>query len=331
MIPLLTAALPHHGIPLWAWVVFIAGVCAMLALDLGVFHKKEKTVSFKEALLWCGVWGALAAAFGFLIGWWRGPGEAGLFASGYLLELALSVDNLFVILVVFGFFKIPENLRHRVLFWGILGAAVMRAIFILAGVALVSRFTWLMYVFGAVLLFTGGKMFFSGDEEARDLSSNPVVRLAKKLFPITPGLRGKNFFVREDGKLSATPLFLTLLVVEATDVIFAVDSIPAVIGVLPPELPVESKNFLAFTSNIFAILGLRSMFFAISGFMKYFRFLKIGLAFILVFIGGKMIAATYDKSLHMPTSLSLAILLGVLALSVVASLAFPVKKHGASD
>lgn len=318
-------------VPWWAWAIFTVVVGVMLALDLGVFHKEEKAVSFREAIAWSVVWASLAGAFGFFIWWMHGPEEAGLFASGYLLEKALSVDNLFVILVIFSFFKIPENLRHRVLFWGILGAAIMRAVFILAGVALVAKFSWLMYVFGAVLLFTGVKMALPGGETEADLSRNPVVRFTKKLFPMTPDLRGKNFFVRENGRLKMTPLFLVLLVVEATDVVFAVDSIPAIIGILPEKLATgetlsqESKNFLAFTSNIFAILGLRSMFFAISGFMQYFRYLKVGLAFILVFIGVKMVA-TAAGWFHVPTNLSLAILMGALALSVAASVVFPEKK-----
>lgn len=333
MIPPLLLAIPHEdmvlpaapSVPMWAWAAFVAGVAALLALDLGVFHKKERAVSFREAILWCGVWGTLAAAFGLLIAWWRGPEEAGLFASGYLLELALSVDNLFVILVIFSYFNIPESLRHRVLFWGILGAAVMRAAFILAGVALVEKFSWLMYVFGAILLLTGAKMALPEGDAEKDLSRNFVVRIAKRLFPVTKDLRGKRFFVKENGALTATPLFLTLVAVETTDVIFAVDSIPAVIGILPEKLPQESKNFLAFTSNIFAILGLRSMFFAIAGFMKWFRFLKIGLAFILVFIGVKMIADAAGL-FHVPTRISLAILLAALSLSVAASLLAPVKK-----
>ncbi len=324
-------AAAHPAIPWWAWAAFLTGICFFLALDLGVFHKEDKKVSFREAVVWCCVWGLMAAAFASLIAWWRGPEEAGLFVAGYVMELALSVDNLFVILVVFSYFHIPEALRHRVLFWGILGAAVMRAVFIVAGVALVAKFSWLMYVFGAILLFTGVKMALPSEESAHDLSKNHIVRLAKKLFPISKELHGKRFFIREHGKWVATPLFLTLLVVEATDVVFAVDSIPAIIGLLPAKLsdgsPLtqESKNFLAFTSNIFAILGLRSMFFAISGFMQYFRFLKVGLAAILVFIGVKMICATAGW-FHVPTRLSLSILLTVLAASVAASLLFPEKK-----
>lgn len=320
------ATLNATPLPVWAWVIFGVTITGMLALDLGVFHKEEKAVSFREAVAWTIVWMVLSGAFGFFIWWLRGPEEAGLFASAYLLEKALSVDNLFVILVIFGFFKIPESLRHRVLFWGIIGAAAMRAVFILAGVALVTKFGWLMYVFGGILIFTGVKMALPEKDEAKDLSENPVVRLAKKLLPITPDLRGKKFFVRENGICMMTPLFLVLLVVEATDVIFAVDSIPAVIGILPADLPHESKNFIAFTSNIFAILGLRSMFFAISGFMQFFRFLKVGLAFILVFIGIKMIGAAAHW-FHLPVPLSLAILMGVLAVSVAASVIFPEKKN----
>lgn len=324
--PQVLATLNPTPLPPWAWAIFGITIIVMLALDLGVFHKEEKAVSFREAIAWTIVWAVLSVAFGFFIWWLRGPEEAGLFASAYLLEKALSVDNLFVILVIFSFFKIPESLRHRVLFWGIIGAAVMRALFILAGVALVTKFSWLMYVFGGILIFTGAKMALPENETAKDLSVNPVVRLAKKVLPLTPELRGKKFFVSENGVRMMTPLFLVLLVVEATDVIFAVDSIPAVIGILPAELPLESKNFIAFTSNIFAILGLRSMFFAISGFMQYFRFLKVGLAFILVFIGVKMIGAATGW-FHLPVPLSLAILMGVLAVSVAISVIFPAKKE----
>lgn len=320
------ATLNPTPLSIWAWVIFGVTVIGMLALDLGVFHKEEKAVSFREAIAWTIVWMVLSGAFGFFIWWIRGPEEAGLFASAYLLEKALSVDNLFVILVIFNFFKIPDSLRHRVLFWGIIGAAMMRAAFILGGVALVTKFGWLMYVFGGILIFTGAKMAFPEKEEDKDLADNTVVRLAKKLLPITPGLSGKNFFVIENGVRMMTPLFLVLLVVEATDVIFAVDSIPAVIGILPADLPLESKNFIAFTSNIFAILGLRSMFFAISGFMQFFRFLKIGLALILVFIGVKMIGGAAGW-FHLPVPLSLAILMGVLAVSVAASVIFPEKKN----
>ena len=333
-------------IPGWAWVAFLGFVVFMLALDLGVFNKTDHMPSFKEAVAWCVVWVSLAVGFGFLLSAWRGPEDAQLFAAGYVLELALSVDNLFIFILVFAHFKIPDHLQHRVLFWGIIGAVAMRAAFIVVGVAAVESFTWLLPVFGAFLVFTGVKLALSRDEhEGKGMDENLFVRLARKFFPLTPRLHGNKFWVIEEGVRRFTPLFLVLLVVEGTDLIFAIDSIPAVLGILPPEMSIENKRFIAFTSNIFAIMGLRSMYFALAGFMHLFRFLKPALSFILVFIGVKRIlpwaaglgqpegqfagwaqALVHEGRLHVPTSVSLSIIGFVLAIAIALSVAFPKKK-----
>lgn len=335
-------------IPGWAWAAFLGFVGLMLALDLGVFNKNcDKAPSFKEAVAWCVVWGSLAVGFAFLLSAWRGPEDAELFAAGYVLELALSVDNLFIFILVFAHFGIPDRLQHRVLFWGILGAVVMRAVFIIAGVAAVDRFVLLLPLFGAFLLFTGVKLALSHDEaEGKGLDENFIVRMTKRFLPVTDRLHGDAFWARQDGKGVFTPLFVVLLVIEGTDLLFAVDSIPAVLGILPAEMAIEERRFIAFTSNIFAIMGLRSMYFAISGFMHYFRFLKPALSFILVFIGLKMIlpwaaglgqasgqlggwvpaAFVHEGKVHVPTAVSLSIIGFILALAVALSVAFPKKK-----
>ena len=334
-------------IPGWAWGAFLGFVALMLALDLGVFNKTDHMPSFKEAVAWCAVWVSLAVAFGFLLSAWRGPEDAQLFAAGYVLELALSVDNLFIFILVFAHFNIPDQLQHRVLFWGIIGAVAMRALFIVVGVAAVDRFTFLLPVFGAFLLFTGLKMAFSGDEHGgKGVEENFVVRMTRRFLPVTNRLHGEAFVAREDGRRVFTPLFVVLIVIESTDLLFAIDSIPAVLGILPAGMPIEEKRFIAFTSNIFAIMGLRSMYFAISGFMHYFRFLKPALSFILVFIGLKMIlpwaggvgqpegqlgdwvpkVLTEHGKVHVPTSVSLSIIGFILAFAVALSVAFPKKK-----
>ena len=334
-------------IPGWAWAAFLGFVACMLALDLGVFNKTDHKPSFKEAVAWCVVWVSLAVAFGFLLSAWRGPEDAQLFAAGYVLELALSVDNLFIFILVFAHFKIPDHLQHRVLFWGIIGAVAMRALFIIAGVAAVERFALLLPLFGAFLLFTGVKLALSHDEtEGKGMDENLFVRVARKFFPLTPHLHGNKFWVKEDGVRRFTPLFLVLLVVEGTDLIFAIDSIPAVLGILPANLPIEEKRFVAFTSNIFAIMGLRSMYFALAGFMQYFRFLKPALAFVLVFIGLKMILPwlaslgqaegqvaawvpaqlVHTGRVHVPTEASLSVIGVTLALAIAFSVAFPRRK-----
>jgi tellurite resistance protein TerC len=334
-------------IPNWAWAAFLGFVGLMLALDLGVFKKKaDQAPSFKEAVAWCVVWVSLAVGFAFLLSAWRGPEDAELFAAGYVLELALSVDNLFIFILVFAHFGIPERLQHRVLFWGILGAVAMRAVFIIVGVAAVDSFALLLPLFGAFLLFTGVKMAFSHDEsQGKDVDENFIVRMTKKFLPVTNRLHGDAFWAKEEGRGVFTPLFVVLIVIESTDLLFAIDSIPAVLGILPTEMAIEEKRFIAFTSNIFAIMGLRSMYFAISGFMHYFRFLKPALSFILVFIGLKMIlpwaagvgqpegqfagwaqALVHEGRVHIPTSFSLSIIGFVLALAIALSVAFPKKK-----
>ncbi|MFZ9201058.1 MAG: TerC family protein [Opitutales bacterium] len=341
---LLLAATPPAVLPGWAWAAFLGFVAFMLALDLGVFNRRDHKPSFREAVAWCVVWVSLAVGFAFLLSAWRGPQDAQLFAAGYLLELALSVDNLFIFILVFAHFRIPEEYQHRVLFWGIIGAVVMRAVFILLGVAAVERFAILMPIFGAFLVFTGIKLALAhGQDEGKDMAENLFVRLARKVFPLTPRLHGNAFTAIENGRRVFTPLFVVLLVVEGTDLIFAIDSIPAVLGILPPDMHIEEKRFVAFTSNIFAILGLRSMYFALSGFMGYFRFLKPALSFILCFIGLKMllpwsaglgqepgqIAAwvpaflVSDGRVHLPTDISLSIVGGILGLAIAFSVAFP--------
>jgi tellurite resistance protein TerC len=317
-----------------AWASFGVLVVGALAFDL--FRQKDVVQPLATAAAWVAGWVMLAAIFAGGIWWQTSVDEAEIFAAGYLLELALSVDNLFIFLLVFSSFKVPEELRHRVLFWGILGAVFMRALFIFGGVALVERFSILMLVFGAFLLFTGVKMLLPKKEKVHDLEKSLFVRVVRKVFPVTADLDGHRFFTRDaSGKRLATRLFLVLVIIEGTDVVFAVDSIPAVIGILPREMNPESKLFLTFTSNIFAVLGLRSLFFAISGFMRYFRFLNYGLAAILVFIGVKMIASEGAKRLlsetdaakwHISPSLSLAVVGIVLVLSVAASLFFPEKE-----
>ncbi len=315
----------NHTIPLWAWVVFSVFIVGMLALDLGVFHRSDKAVPFKEAVLWSVIWVGLAGVACGLVGLWHGAQVAELFATGYLLELSLSVDNLFVFLLIFSFFKVPDKYMHRVLFWGIIGAVLFRALFIFGGVALVEKFSWLMYVFGGLLIYTGLKMFLPEKKDA-DLSGNLVVRLAAKTGRFSKELHGHSFFFMRDGLLYATPLFLVLIVIELSDVMFAVDSVPAILGVIPKETDTGMKMFLAFTSNIFAILGLRSFFFALSGFMKMLRFLRFGLGVILAFIGVKLTLAELGWW-HPSTQVSLLVLLVVLLVSVLLSVFIPEKKE----
>lgn len=317
------AAELSSDVPLWAWIIFSAFIVGMLALDLGVFHRNDKPVPFKEAVLWSGIWVGLAALACGAIGLWHGSSVAELFAAGYLLELSLSVDNLFVFLLIFSFFKVPDKYMHRVLFWGIIGAVLFRALFIFGGVALVTKFSWLMYVFGVFLVYTGIKMFLPEKQDA-DLSDNAIVKLAAKTGRISKELHGHSFFFLKDGLIYATPLFLVLIVIELSDVMFAVDSVPAILGVIPKNADPEMKMFLAFTSNIFAILGLRSFFFALSGFMKMLRFLRFGLGVILVFIGVKLTLAELDWW-HPSTQVSLLVLLGVLVVSVLLSVFIPQK------
>jgi len=279
----------------------------MLALDLGVFHRPGHTIGFHEAVGWSALWVTLAASFAVLVYFWHGRTESLEFATGYLIELSLSIDNLFVFLVIFRYFRVPEALQHRVLFWGILGALITRGIFILAGVSLIRRFEWLTYVFGALLVYSGIKLLKQGGEEI-DPEKNPVLRMFRKWMPVTDDYQGEKFWVRQPG-LYATPLVVVLLVVETTDIVFAVDSIPAV-------LAITLNAFIVYTSNVFAILGLRSMYFAVAGAMDLFEYLHYGLSAVLVLIGAKMLASHYYR---VPTAVALGTVAGVIGLSVVAS------------
>ena len=306
--------------PWWAWVGFLAFVGLMLALDLGVFNRRSHAVSVREALVWCVVWFGLAMGFNLLIHQQMGRQPALEFLTGYLVELCLSVDNVFVFIVIFQYFRVEPRYQHRVLFWGIMGAVLMRALFIFAGISLINAFHGVIYLFGAFLVYTGIKLARPKKDDGLEPERNPLVRLFRRAFPVTADFQGGQFFTQEPGKgLFATPLFIVLIVVETTDVMFALDSIPAVIAITRNE-------FIVFTSNIFAILGLRSLYFAVSGIMQLFRFLNIGLAVILVFVGTKMLASGY---LEIPISLSLGIIGGVLTSSVVASVLLPgeSKKH----
>jgi len=292
--------------------VFGALVAVMMALDLGVFHRRKHEIGFTEAVTWSAVWIGLALAFAGLVWRVRGGHSALEFLTGYVIEESLSVDNLFVFLLIFGYFAVPGRDQHGVLFWGILGAMVMRAVFIVAGVALLERFAWVIYIFGAILIYSGIKM---GVEKEKEINPdrNPVLKLCRKFMPVTPGFEGSRFFVRRDGRTFATPLFLVLLVVETTDLLFAVDSIPAVLAITQDRL-------IVYTSNIFAIMGLRAMYFALKGAMDLFHRLHYGLAIILVFVGVKMVL---ERRLHIPIGLALGVVGVVLALSVIASLLWP--------
>ena len=304
------------------WLGFVAFVLIMLSLDLFVFHKKDTVVKVKEALLWSAFWIGLAFAFNLGIYILVDKTKALEFLTGYLIEESLSVDNLFVFILIFGFFKIEPKYQHKVLFWGIIGAIIMRAVFIFAGVALIQKFNWIMYVFGAFLVYTGIKMLFEKDDDDYDPNKNFLIRGFKKIFPVTNDMSKPVFFVRKNKLLYATPFFIALLVIEASDLIFAVDSIPAV-------LSVSKDPFIVYTSNIFAILGLRSLYFALSGIMAYFQYLKYALSGILTFIGVKMcwneFASELGYSFHISNFASLGVIVSLLTISILLSIA--VKKH----
>lgn len=299
---------------LWLWAVFNLFVLGMLALDLGVFHRKSHAVTVREATMWTVVWVGLAAAFGGLLYFWHGPGVAMEFATGYLIEEALSVDNIFVFVMLFGYFKVPRHQQHRVLFWGVLGALLMRGALIGVGAALIVRFQWIFYLFGAFLVFTGIRMAVHKDDEEVHPDQNPVVKLVRRVLPVSSQSQGDHFLVRDAGRWVATPLLLVLVMVETSDLIFALDSIPAIFAV-------TTNALVVYTSNVFAILGLRSLFFLLSGVMDKFRFLQVGLAVILTFVGAKMLAVAVG--IHIPILMSLAVILGVLLMSVLASLLIP--------
>jgi len=305
---------------LYFWILFNLFAVGMLVLDLLVFHRRGHSVRSREALAWSAMWIGLAAAFAGLVFFWQGRQVALEFVTGYVLELSLSVDNLFIFLLIFRYFSVPEQYQRSVLFWGIVGALLMRGLFILAGVGLIQRFHWILYVLGALLIYSGIRLGFMGEHQI-DPSTNPAVKALRRWMPVTDDYQGGRFFVRGwkgNPGLYATPLLIVLAVIETTDLLFAVDSIPAV-------LAVTLNAFIVYTSNAFAILGLRSMYFAVSGLMKAFRFLHHGLALVLTLVGLKMITA--DR-FPVPTHVTLAVVAGVLAVSVVASVMYPGKRAG---
>ncbi len=296
------------------WMGFSILVAIMFVLDLGVFNRKSHEIRFREALTWTLVWVSLALAFNGWIYYAMGPTKALEFFTGYLIEESLSVDNLFVFIMIFSYFHISKVHQPKILKWGIIGALAMRAVFILVGIELIERFHWMIYVFGGILVFTGIKMAFGGEEKIEP-EKNLLVRLVRKFVPITKRVRDDRFFIRRQGILAATPLFLTLLVVESSDVIFAVDSIPAV-------LAVTRDPFIVYTSNVFAIMGLRSLYYLLANVMEMFAYLKLGISFVLAFVGMKMLLAdVYPIPIHF----SLGVIVGVLAISIATSLTIPKK------
>ncbi len=300
----------------WIWIVFNLFVLLMLALDLGVFHQKRHVVKMKEALIWSGVWITLALLFNLILYFWRGSEVALEFSSGYLIEKSLSVDNIFIFILIFSYFKVQPQFQHKVLFYGIFGALVLRGILIFAGAALLEHFHWLIYVFGGFLVATGIKIAAEKDTEVHP-ESNPLVRLFKKIMPVTSDNQGDRFFVRLKDGLYATPLFIVLLVVETTDLVFALDSIPAIFGV-------TKDPFIVYTSNVFAILGLRALYFALADIMDKFHYLKYGLAFVLAFIGTKMLVSGFYK---IPIQWALAIIMVSLGVSILVSILKPLPKE----
>ena len=300
------------------WILFNVFVLAMLALDLGVFQRRAHTVKFREAVIWSLVWIALAAVFSVIVFFWHGRTESLEFITGYVIELSLSVDNLFVFLLIFRYFRVPATDQHKVLFWGIVGALLMRAAFILLGVTLIQRFHWITYGFGALLVYSGIKLLSEEEKEIQP-EKNPILRLLRRWVPVTDTYEEGKFFIRRPN-LHATPLLVVLIIIETTDLIFATDSIPAV-------LAITLNAFIVYTSNIFAILGLRSMYFALAGMMEIFHFLHYGLSLVLIFIGGKMLVSHFYE---ISTPVSLVVVAGLLLASVGASLAFPKKKPASS-
>jgi tellurite resistance protein TerC len=307
---------------IWGWVGFNVVVLAILALDLGVLHRKSEKVTLRESAIWSGVWVALSLSFAFAI--YRAMGrQSGLeFLTGYLIEYALSVDNIFVFVLIFSYFRVPEKYQHRVLFWGIIGALVLRGVMIVAGSALVTRFAWTLYIFGAFLVVTGLRMALQKDDTVYNPERDPVLRLSRRLMPVTPDYHGKNFFVRvpdATGKMrtAATPLFVVLLIVDTTDVIFATDSIPAIFAV-------TRDPFIVYTSNICAVLGLRALYFLLANVVDKFVYLKLGLSLVLVFIGAKMLL---EYVFHIPILASLGVVAAVLGTSILASVKWPRTEH----
>lgn len=308
--------------PLWVWVAFHVAVFTILAIDLGVFHRHAHEVSAREAAGWTVTWVTLALLFNIGIAHFISSQAALEFLTGYLIELALSVDNVFVFVLIFSYFSVPKRYQHRILFWGILGALVLRGTMIGAGVYLIERFDWILYLFGAFLVFTGVRMAFAG-EAGIEVEANPAIRLLRRVIPVTKRYHGQRFVVRAPLRGArgwiATPLLVVLIMVETTDLVFAVDSIPAIFAI-------TTDPFLVYTSNVCAILGLRSLYFLLANIVGQFRFLQLGLSVVLVFVGAKMLIADWY---HVPIGLSLGVVAGVLALSVAVSLLFPkaVEEH----
>jgi tellurite resistance protein TerC len=292
----------------WLWVGFTLVVLALLAVDLGLFHRKAHAVPLKEAAIWTSVWFSLAMVFNLAMFLWQGPEKAVEFFTGYVVELSLSVDNMFVFALIFTYFGVPSSYHHRVLFWGILGALIMRGAFIAAGAALLENFQWAFYLFGAFLIFTGIRLAFQKHESV-NIDRNLLVRLARRLFPISPRYEGQKFFVRQGGKLVATPLLLVLAAVESTDLVFAIDSVPAVFAV-------TRDPFIVYTSNVFAILGLRSLYFLLAGVLYKFYYLKLALAGVLTFVGIKMVL---EEFYHIDIFVSLQVILAFLGTAMLAS------------
>ncbi len=300
----------------WHWVAFIAGVLVLLSLDLGVFHRRAHIIKFKEALAWTAVWFSLAMLFAAALRPWRGQKEALEFLTGYLIELSLSMDNVFVIALIFAYFRIPAAQQHRVLFWGILGALIMRGVMIGVGVALITWLHWILYLLGLLILYSGIKMLLVKTEVEPE--KNPIIKWVRKIYPVSPHLDGQKFTTQWNGKSALTPLALVLVMVETTDLVFAVDSIPAIFAV-------TTKPFIVFTSNVFAILGLRTLYFVLAGAINYFRYLKIGLSIVLVSIGIKMLLDPHDREpplwfqIEIPVSVSLLVVAAIILISIALS------------
>jgi tellurite resistance protein TerC len=298
--------------PTELWIYFNIFILAALALDLGLFHKQARALSFREAVLWTTLWVMLAAAFALLLGHFSGRHKALEFATGYVIEGSLSADNLFVFLLIFQFFQVPPELEHRALFWGILGALVTRGAFVAAGVSLLERFGWITFLFGGFLVYSGLRML-RGWAQTFKPEKNPALKLFRKFLPVSEQYEGSRFIVNRDGRRWATPLLLVLLLIETTDIVFATDSIPAVLAITPDP-------FIVYSSNVFAIIGLRSLYFALAHLLRAFRFLHYGIAAVLVFIGAKMLFSRYRP---IETEVALGVVAGIVAIAIIASLAFP--------
>jgi tellurite resistance protein TerC len=301
----------------WLWVAFNAFVLVLLAVDLGVFHRSNHAISVKESLMWSGIWILVGFAFNVGVFFFSGPQKGLEFFTGYVIERSLSIDNIFVFILMFAYFGVPARYQYKVLFWGILGALIMRGALILVGTALIHAFEWILYVFGAVLIISAVRMAVQKEDVQVQPDRNPVVKLFRRFFPVTASYQGGSFFVRQGHKWLATPLFIVLLVVETTDLVFALDSIPAIFAI-------TTDSFIVYTSNVFAILGLRALYFALAGIMDRFQYLKIGLSIVLGFVGAKMLL---DAFIHIETWVSLTVVAAVLTISVIVSLLRPPDKH----